>query len=1267
MLEHNEFMRGGIKKGMSTAQQIIANPQGQYSQEEVEAARVKYENLTEALKMYTSTTAEQIMTERTGQIKKSFIEIDKILREYIEDRQKILQKNIELLEDSVMLEGLDPTMYGIERMASKQSLFDSKLRQLLAPNEDISSRLLLQNMRDLMEGATDDQTKILEDLEKLLSEGFELQLQRLDAEIKELDRTILSLRNAPSTSQNLESLSAAIEQRIEKNLDQFMFGTSGQTRETNMIDTIKQSLGLSVSGSGSGGNQPLGLFASQSARIKAGLADPKDWRRLGIGEKGETYDPKDVKVLEDPNAADRKLHSKWAAVFSIQARKWALKAATTDRDIKAKELAKKAVEARGGDTSALTIAILGLKKTLEIARERQKRATTSYEDHKAKLDPLGPPTVAEVNTGTGSRVPKHGGALGKLLFSLNEKMFGKKGQKPQWQQDVEKEVGFEFAMRKGYQPFGQFTRDVFGDGGGGPEGETESVWRVEREKLEEQAKLMNLSVEQKKKWVEAMLKQQKKFEDETIRLAKIGADAQFEQERRKLYLMKKTGVMPQAINAQREVAWQAGRRAWQTAAGSLEDGGIPGAQGMNVFSPVGEMKGHINKQIGLKRVEALAAKKQVIEFGDSPEGRAAQKRAEAADAEVERLNNLKKVFKGLAKDGQSLADAWEKIKIKTLKDDIIALEEKIKLDELDPNTLNRETMEDRREQTRKRIKDHQYSINDSFDDIFANWKYGMEEMTIDMDEALYNMSGQFRSGIATAFGEAIKGTKTLREAFEDMFMKLADYALDEFLKATVNRIFGSLAGSAGGGAEGGMVRGGSIQKFAQGGMVTGGTGNKDDVPAFLKNGEYVLRKAAVKKYGVSLLDLLNNEAFGQVNKFEVGGAVRAGRGTGRVIGDPQLGEPMYIHYPDGSRTLVSEMTSLRRQRGLPTYTHTDPDPGIFSRANYDVDYWTHLAEPTTHGGLGMSTEDIAKIKKQWEENAFADPQEGLTSRIQHGKRGRWVDYNLRNAFIYDSDKFPTLDHSYFSIDKRLTRQALTDDNNPRNKIRQEKAGKLYKYYEDRASDLIQHAEAVAKWERQKKKRMKYTLYAAAAGMGLNFLTGGGWGVSTPGSAGTAGGNIWSWLTGASGGLVSGGKQLKKASGGLIGDTVPAMLMGGEYVINRNAVQKYGSDFFTQLNKQTVPGFAEGGYVGGNGVRENKNGNVKDFDSAPESQGDTTNNIEINVNVSSDGKVSTDAVSADGMSPQRARELGNMIRQQVVDTIIQQKRQGGILHSSLQQQ
>ena len=64
---------------------------------------------------------------------------------------------------------------------------------------------------------------------------------------------------------------------------------------------------------------------------------------------------------------------------------------------------------------------------------------------------------------------------------------------------------------------------------------------------------------------------------------------------------------------------------------------------------------------------------------------------------------------------------------------------------------------------------------------------------------------------------------------------------------------------------------------------------------------------------------------------------------------------------------------------------------------------------------------------------------------------------------------------------------------------------------------------------------------------------------------------------ASGGAIKGGSGTK--------DDVPAMLMGGEYVIRKNVVNKYGKDFFDRLNSGKVKGFAAGGPVTPYGMQE----------------------------------------------------------------------------------
>ena len=62
---------------------------------------------------------------------------------------------------------------------------------------------------------------------------------------------------------------------------------------------------------------------------------------------------------------------------------------------------------------------------------------------------------------------------------------------------------------------------------------------------------------------------------------------------------------------------------------------------------------------------------------------------------------------------------------------------------------------------------------------------------------------------------------------------------------------------------------GAEGKHATGGLITGpGTGTSDDIPARLSNGEYVIRAAAVRQYGVDFLDALNWQ------RFATGGLVR---------------------------------------------------------------------------------------------------------------------------------------------------------------------------------------------------------------------------------------------------------------------------------------------------------------------------------------------------------------------------------------------------------
>jgi hypothetical protein len=676
---------------------------------------------------------------------------------------------------------------------------------------------------------------------------------------------------------------------------------------------------------------------------------------------------------------------------------------------------------------------------------------------------------------------------------------------------------------------------------------------------------------------------------------------------------------------------------------------------------------------------------------------------------------------------KKIIEEYAQIQRENLSERIRKLDKEISLMSNDPTLFQQERVGKMRQRTKERLRalgdpnaaqEDKYTIGDTMDNIIESYKYGSKEMALQAEEGVWKLSQDFQSATSKAFTEAILGAKTLEEAFSDMFQNLAEHAVAQIVDIATKRfLFNTLAGIMGN--KGGLATEGGFKRYARGGEVQGGSGTRDDVPALLQRGEYVIKQASAKKYGLSLLDLINSGAYGVPKRMAQGGYLqgesgRAYHGMGRVQGNPASNDPMYVVYPDGRRVAVDDMESIRRGRGLPTYTHTDPDPGLFEKRQYKVDYWRHLSEPTTHGGMGMDPTEVAKLKRQWEENAFADPVEGLRSKYTGDDFH--ADIALRNAFVYDSDKFPTTRGSYYSIDSRLSRRALTDQNNPRNAIRMKKVDSLFSYFKARQDELKQWREDVQEARDKRKKSMKNLLYFAAGASLLGYMMGEDmWGVGSKGGGKDdrnffqrimsgdfgAGGRKqggggrrgrWGRLPGgmrggrrqrpirggwpsnshpvfggggtqvaATGGFILGNMVKRMAGGGTIGeDNIPALLTGGEYVISKDAVNKYGVDFFHNLNRgqQEVHRFAKGGPVLGEGFQRNAS-------ATPVSGGDIKNDIIINVNVDQTGGVTSDVTSSgsEPMSDKKAKGLAIMIKQQVVKTLVEQKRQGGMFDLS----
>lgn len=126
------------------------------------------------------------------------------------------------------------------------------------------------------------------------------------------------------------------------------------------------------------------------------------------------------------------------------------------------------------------------------------------------------------------------------------------------------------------------------------------------------------------------------------------------------------------------------------------------------------------------------------------------------------------------------------------------------------------------------------------------------------DQVAATLNQKLKDGFAQMFSDIATGTKSAGAALKGMIRSFAMELNKLLAKKLVQKLFGMALGGAGGaGGAGGLIS--SFLGFAQGGLVRGpGTSTSDDVPAMLSSGEFVLRAAAVKQWGVDFLEAINS-------------------------------------------------------------------------------------------------------------------------------------------------------------------------------------------------------------------------------------------------------------------------------------------------------------------------------------------------------------------------------------------------------------------------
>jgi len=189
----------------------------------------------------------------------------------------------------------------------------------------------------------------------------------------------------------------------------------------------------------------------------------------------------------------------------------------------------------------------------------------------------------------------------------------------------------------------------------------------------------------------------------------------------------------------------------------------------------------------------------------------------------------------------------------------------------------------------------------------------------------------FRDNFAAAFAEGIKSVDDLEDALlnaaNEFLKSMTTNFANKFMDQAANEMSGG-EGSGGGGFFRGLAR---FFGFADGGKVRGGSGNRDDVPAMLMGGEFVMNKKAVQRYGSGFMEAINS---GSIRGFARGGQVRDEEGMFTTPGMNGAGKIV------GMRDLMSFATQSPVAMNRDTITNNgaflDPESGrltMFGRRN----------------------------------------------------------------------------------------------------------------------------------------------------------------------------------------------------------------------------------------------------------------------------------------------------------------------------------------------
>lgn len=601
-----------------------------------------------------------------------------------------------------------------------------------------------------------------------------------------------------------------------------------------------------------------------------------------------------------------------------------------------------------------------------------------------------------------------------------------------------------------------------------------------------------------------------------------------------------------------------------------------------------------------------------------------------------------------------------------------------------------------RQQDLARLNPKAYNpLTGSAQSFVNQMSYNGTQFFQDLNTSAVDVAKNIQDSFSNAFQAFANGTVSAGDAFNNFAIQILDQISQISSQLSTKLLFGGvfnmLQGSLGESNMGilgnlfggGMAKGGLVKGYAGGGYVAGGNGMVDDVPAMLSKGEYVLNTRAVKSlqqaYGMGFLQSLNSGSTGKYadgglafqqelqNKYEVTGFQNTSGLNTKDIGQGISALQTYMDQMKGEAKIDPKLTNY----ALTDETNRANLERMQTEQNY-YDYQSYLNDSLNQN---IYTKAQAEYVYQQQLDAYNRKQ-------KQSMQAAWINAGMAigGSLLGGLGGMGGMGGGAAGASGGI-------------------GGSIGGSSGFGASFGIGSAgSAVASSTAAAGGGGLFGMSPMMSQLGMAGLLGIGSAAAAAASSMFGGGSQYSNTrkqSSSSSGLQY-SNRFKFAEGGMAQDDVPALLMNGEYVVSKDAVQKYGSNFFDKLNRGNVNKFANGGQVGP--INEFKNPDIieqiasdsnannqtqsSDVAQALTNLNDTlnkntsnegmVNNINISVNIESDGNVSEKkSNSSDGedknsdddsnkTSGQKMKALTEMIKENTLKTIIEQRRPGGLL-------